>query len=415
MKKLLILFFISAFFATNLWAADNLKTLRKKQATAKKNIEMTNKLLNDTKKSQKSTVSNLTLIKKQIVEREKLISSLNNEISILDADLDSLNTQITTINNRLDLLKNEYAKLVNYAYFHKSTKNELLYVFSAETINQAYRRLRYVQELSAYRKKQSQEIQTLSDSLTLKLQEIQVVKKDKAIALIGRQNETSKLQQSQKDKEKILQNLSAKEKELKAKLKKQQEQVNRLNAQIEKMIAKEIAEAERRAKAKAEAKRKAQQKNTSTSKQTPIAKPTEQVVSGGFDKNKGRLPWPVKGTITGHFGVHPHPVLKQVMVNNKGIYIQTPANSDACAIYEGEVTQIFAIPGNNNAIIVKHGNYRTVYANITTTYVKSGDKVSAKQKLGKIFVDTENDNKTELYFMLYKGANLENPENWLVK
>ena len=99
---------------------------------------------------------------------------------------------------------------------------------------------------------------------------------------------------------------------------------------------------------------------------------------------------------------YPHPVLKQVMVNNKGIYIQTPANSDACAIYEGEVTQIFAIPGNNNAIIVKHGNYRTVYANITTTYVKSGDKVSAKQKLGKIFVDTENDNKTELYFMLYK-------------
>jgi len=142
----------------------------------------------------------------------------------------------------------------------------------------------------------------------------------------------------------------------------------------------------------------------------------EKLISGNFSSNAGRLPWPTdKGFISGHYGVHPHPVLKHVTTNNKGIYIQTPAGTNARVVFEGVVTQRFSIPGSNNAVIVKHGDYRTVYANLTNIYVNVGDKVSAKQSIGKIYTDGDNDNKTELYFQLWKGRSLLNPENWLTR
>jgi septal ring factor EnvC (AmiA/AmiB activator) len=141
----------------------------------------------------------------------------------------------------------------------------------------------------------------------------------------------------------------------------------------------------------------------------------EGLIAGGFEANRGRLPWPVKGVITGHFGLHPHPVLDHVQVNNKGIYIQTSSGADACAVYDGEVTQVFAIPGNNTAIIVKHGNYRTVYANLGAAYVQSGTKVKSRQKLGRVYVDASRENRSELYFMVYKNSALQNPEVWLSK
>ena len=226
--------------------------------------------------------------------------------------------------------------------------------------------------------------------------------------------------------------MTKKEQDLRLKLKKEQERENVLSKKIDEMVAQEIAAAERRAKAKEEARRKAleakrkQQQNNAkpsasngTSPQTKPTQPTVSkettVVSGGFEANKGRLPWPCKGVMTGHFGLHPHPVLDHVQVNNKGVYIQTAAGSDACAVYDGEVTQVFAIPGNNNAVIVKHGTYRTVYANVTTTYVTAGAKVKKGQKLGRVFVDHENGNKAEVYFMVYKGSTLQNPEIWLVR
>ena len=142
----------------------------------------------------------------------------------------------------------------------------------------------------------------------------------------------------------------------------------------------------------------------------------EKLISGNFAANQGRLPWPTdKGFISGRYGVHPHPVLKHVTTNNKGIYIQTPAGTNARAVFEGEVTQRFSIPGSNNAVIIKHGEFRTVYANLTSIYVNVGDKVSAKQSIGKIYTDGENDNKTELYFQVWKGKVLQNPESWVAR
>ena len=407
---------------------ETVKSLKRKQRQAKQNIEMTNRLLNENKKNQKTTANSITVISRQIEERENLIKALNDEVGILDRDLSNINAEKSQLEEKLQELRKEYAKLLYHYYFHKTKSNAVFYILSSESLTQGFRRLRYVQQYSNYRKEQAQKIQQVTDELGQKETLLSRVKEEKHNTLKGKQVESNKLLKSKESKQKMLTELSQKESDLKVKLEKQQRQVEVLNKKIDDMIAAEIAkqEAQRKAKAKAEAERKAKaaaSKKPATSgtaakpsapsapstPSAPVTKPTapasegKSLVSGGFESNRGRLPWPVRGIVTGHFGLHPHPVLDHVQVNNKGIYIQTTANSDASAVYDGEVTQVFAIPGNNNAIIVKHGIYRTVYANLTATYVKVGDKVKARQKLGRVFVDQEAD-KTELYFMLYKES-----------
>ena len=415
---------------------ETVKSLKRKQRQAKQNIEMTNRLLNENKKNQKTTANSITVISRQIEERENLIKALNDEVGILDRDLSNINAEKSQLEEKLQELQKEYAKLLYHYYFHKTKSNAVFYILSSESLTQGFRRLRYVQQYSNYRKEQAQKIQQVTDELGQKETLLSRVKEEKHNTLKGKQVESNKLLKSKESKQKMLTELSQKESDLKVKLEKQQRQVEVLNKKIDDMIAAEIAkqEAQRKAKAKAEAERKAKaaaSKKPATSgtaakpsapstSSAPVTKPSapasegKSLVSGGFESNRGRLPWPVRGIVTGHFGLHPHPVLDHVQVNNKGIYIQTTANSDASAVYDGEVTQVFAIPGNNNAIIVKHGIYRTVYANLTTTYVKVGDKVKARQKLGRVFVDQEAD-KTELYFMLYKESVLQNPELWLAR
>ncbi len=140
------------------------------------------------------------------------------------------------------------------------------------------------------------------------------------------------------------------------------------------------------------------------------------MLSGNFERNIGRLPWPTSnGFISGHFGIQQHPVLKHVTTNNKGVYIQTPSGSTARAVFEGVVTQRFSIPGSNNAVIIQHGNYRTVYANLTQIFVRGGEKVNANQPIGKIYTDDEDGNKTELYFQVWDGKTLQNPERWITR
>ncbi|MDR3705544.1 MAG: peptidoglycan DD-metalloendopeptidase family protein [Paludibacteraceae bacterium] len=446
---------VSFFLVAAHTHAESINELKRKQQQAKQKIELTNRLLRETQKTQKTTVSSLTVLKKQITERENLISALNSEISVLDVNLQSLNTEKTILQQRLSALRAEYAKLVYHAYFFKHEYNKFLFIFSSESFSQAYRRIRYVQQYSQYRRDQTIQIQNVAEELYQKENQLVETKNTKAGVLQGKEVENQRLQAAKDNTQKMLGDLTKKEKDLRDQLKKQQKQVDEFNAKIQQLIAAEIAAAEKKAQAKrqrdeeaaAAAAAKAAQKqksasrkkgantnnnnantNTNTTsvtrktiKAAPIISPSqlmtkeEGIIAGGFEKNMGRLPWPVRGVITGHFGIQNHPVLEHVQINNKGIYIQTQPNSDACAVYEGEVTQVFAIPGNNNAIIVKHGIYRTVYANLTTTYVRVGAHVNARQRLGRIDVEQENNNKTELYFMLYKNSTLVNPEHWLAK
>jgi septal ring factor EnvC (AmiA/AmiB activator) len=380
-------------------------------------------MLNETKKSQRSSLNKLTIINKNINERKTLITNISKEINELDSEMQRLNQEKRMLENRLTILKRDYARLVQEAHINRSIYSKIMFVLSADNFDQSYRRLRYLQEYTDYRKDQVRKIEKVKTQIVEKADSLNKHKVTKEEVVKQKEVEARKLTDDQKKEKVLLTDLQKKERKLRDDIKKQQKIANDLNNKIARIIAEEIRKAEAKRAEEERKRRIAEQKKQGTPKdkdagtkdktETTVEKPSgsvstltkeEKLISGNFAANQGRLPWPTdKGFISGRYGVHPHPVLKHVTTNNKGIYIQTPAGTNARAVFEGTVTQVGIFPGSNSLVIIQHGDYRTVYANLTTVYVKSGDKVSAKQSIGKIYTDGENDNKTELYFQVWKG------------
>ena len=415
--------------------------LQRKQTLQK--LETTSKILNETKKSQRSTLNKLTIIGKNIKERKKLITNITSEIGQLDTKMQQLTEEKVKLESKLSLLKKDYVKLVQEAHVNRSLYAKIMFVLSAKSFDQSYRRLRYMQEYTDYRKQQVNQIEHVKTEIIHKNDSLAVHKVTKVKVVKEKETEAKKLTKDEQKEKVLLTELQKKEKNLRADLKIQQKKANDLNNKIERIIAEEIRKAEAK-RAAAEAKRVAeenkriasekkkttnepknntsQRTNTKTETTTTRTSPAvttltkeETLLSGNFERNQGRLPWPTSnGFISGHFGIQQHPVLKHVTSNNKGVYIQTPAGSSARAVYDGVVTQVFMIQGSNG-VIVQHGNYRTVYANLTQVFVREGEHVKAKQAIGKIYTDDEKDNKTELYFQVWKDKNIQNPENWIAR
>jgi len=436
--------------------AQTVKELEQQRKQTLQTLELTNKLLNETKKSKNTSLNKLSILSKNINERKTLIKGMSTEIGKMDEQIGQLTQERTKLENNLKDLKADYGKLVQDEQINSSLYAKIMFVLSAQTFDQSYRRLRYLQEFSEYRKEQVYKIEKVKTDIVHKNDSIVTKKTDKVKVVKQKEVEATKLTKDQQKEKIYLTDLQKKEAKLRADLKVQQKKANDLNNKIAAVIAEEIRKAEAKraaaekkrladeAKARQEAQRtvqksesisktKSESKTKNTAKTnagstTTTAAPTttsasvslftkeETLTSGNFERNQGRLPWPTtNGFISGHFGIHEHPVLKHVTTNNKGIYIQTPAGSSARAVFEGVVTQRMLIPGSNNMVIIQHGNYRTVYANLTQIYVKEGDHVSAKQPIGKIYTDDESDNKTELYFQVWNGRNLQNPENWIAR
>ena len=412
MKKFVSFLIVSLCLLQPLFP-QSIAELEEKKKQALENLAQTNKLLNETQKSKQGSVNKINLIKRNIKERKTVIQSLNGQIDALERNIGVLRTEKQQLEERLRYLKADYAKLIRETHVRRNHFSPLLFILSSDNAGQAYRRFRYLQEFSDYRKKQAFEIQRVTAQLAVKEKNLTNDVDKKERVLTEKEREAKKLETDRQQESKMLTQLQKKEKKLKDQQKKQQRQANELNNKIQKLIAAEIRKDEERRRQAANESAKESGKPVPT---TFEMSKDEKLIAGNFEKNKGRLPLPVeKGFISGHFGVQPHPVLSHVTTNNKGIYIQAPSGSSARAVFEGVVTQCFMVPGSNSAVIVKHGNYRTVYSNLTEIYVKEGDKVSTKQKIGKIFVDTENDNKTELYLMIYRDTSIQNPELWLAR
>jgi murein hydrolase activator len=441
-------------------SAQSVKELERQRQLALQKLENTSKKLSETKKSKKASLNKLTLINKSIIERKSIITNINGEISAISSKMRQLEQEKDELETKLKKLKSDYGKTIQNAYVNRNVYSKMMFILSANSFNQSYRRMRYVQEYSSFQKAQAAQIEKMTNQLLQKNDSLEGHKNLKEEVVKEKVNETQKLSKDEEKEKELLSDLQDEEKKLRADLKIHQKKASELNNRIEAIIAEEIRKAEAK-RAAEEARRLAAEKaaaekaaannatksksgyaynsksntnsnsntnnNTNSNTTTATAAPTpsqsvntltkeEQLISGNFDKNQGRLPWPVSnGFISGHFGVQPHPILRHVTTNNKGIYIQTPSNGSARAIFEGVVTQRFSIPGNNNAVIIKHGAFRTVYANLTQISVKEGDKVNAKQVIGKIYTDDDNENKTELYFQIWKDKVLQNPENWLTK
>jgi len=373
----------------------------------KKDIEYTNKLLGQTKEKKVVSLNQLVTLNKEINMREELIGEINNEMVDIDQEMIHTNLMIDALEKDMKALKDEYAKMIYFAYKNKNSYSRLMFIFASKDFNQAYKRIKYFQQYTEYRKKQKDMIVATQKVLMDKMTEMETKKAEKSGLLTNSQTEKNTLDNEKDEQLTVLNSLQSQEKKLKADLKEKQIAADKLNAAIEDIIRKEIDLARK----SSESTGVKNPVNTSTYNLTPEA----QIISTSFAGNQGKLPWPVeRGVITETFGTHPHASLKGIMVKSDGIEISCQKGSEALAVFDGVVSGVVIIPGAQKAIIVRHGDYLTVYSNLEETYIKMGDKVTRKQKIGLIHTNDE-DAKTNLDFQIWKGTVKLDPSSWIAR
>ncbi len=396
-----ILFLVLLSGLNPLYSQNKKAKLQASKQKIEKEIEYNNKLLKETKKTKKTTLNQLIILKQQISSREKLIQNINSQIKTVDEQISLNNEILKELNNDLKNLKDEYAKMIYYAYKNRNSYDKLMFIFSSKDFNQAYRRIKYFQQYTAYRRNQAELIVKTENEINNTIKELENVKAEKVLLVQSLEDEKNNLSREKSQQNMTFRKLTNREKELKAAIRKKEKAAQKLEKEIEKIISEEIRLASKR---------------TGTTGSSGFAlTPAELKLSNDFASNKGHLPWPVeRGIISGTFGTHPHPVLKNVKTKNNGIDILTDTATKARAIFGGEVTRVISIPNYYYVVMVRHGEYLSVYSNLVDVFVKKGDVVSAKQEIGVIHTDTKNA-KTELHFELWKGKSLLNPSNWLAK
>lgn len=397
------------------------RELEQQRKEALADIKRTSLLLDQTQKTTKDYLQRLNLLSQRILSRKKVISLLGQEIAAIDEQTEGMEKQIRLLEGELKEKQQNYGKSVRSMYRRHSSQDKLLFILSADNFAQSLRRLRYLREYAAWQKKLAVDITDKQAEITQKRNELIQTRKEKLALRSEQEQEQHKLQTEEANQQKEVKELNKKKSELQAQLRKKRKQAQQLDRMIEQQIAKEIAEAEAKARAERERLAKANKgKATDTERKADVKggyamTKVERALSANFAGNRGRLPYPVTGshTIVSSFGEQQHEELKYVRTNNNGIDILTSPGADARAVFNGEVTCIFMVPGFNNSVIVRHGNYLTVYSNLSQVYVKAGDKVSTRQAIGKIFTDTEDGNSTILHFQLWKEKTKLNPEPWL--
>ena len=408
------------------------RQLEQQRKEALADIEETNKLLQETAQTAKTSLNRLNLLSKQILSRKKVIGFLNQELDEIEKDILNIQGQLRSLKRELGDKQTNYGKSMRGLYKRHSSQDKLLFILSAESFSQSMRRMRYLREYADWQKRQANDIMEKQAEISSKQAEMEKTRAEKRTLLGTRQEESKKLESEEASQKEEVQLLNKKQKDLRADLKKKHRQAEALNRQIEKQIAEEIARAE--AEAKAARERRAREQVTEEDKTVPESKnepireervadtkggyamtKAEKQLSDHFANNRGRLPYPVAGrhAVVATFGEQQHQELKYVRTSNSGIDIQTSPGADARAVFNGEVTRVFVVPGYNNSVIVRHGNYLTVYSNLSQVYVKAGDRVSTRQAIGRIYSDPEDGNSTILHFQLWKEKTKLDPQPWL--
>ncbi len=387
------------FLAGTSFAQTQKEKLQKTKKQLEEEIRYTNALLEKTQRSKQSSLNNLKILDKQIRNREKLMDAINRELQTVELELEAEKVQINKMSSDLQQLRDEYARMIYQAYRTMSGRSRLAFILSSRDFNQAYLRLKYYQQYSSYRRIQAEKIISTQSAIERKRKNLESIKEEKLSLLDAQEKEKRKLDQEKQAKAKTVKELTSKEKQLLATLRTKQKTAERLQSEIENLIAAEM-------KASAG-------KGGADSRKSLALTPSERELSASFESNRGRLPWPCeKGFISGTFGEHPHPVLTYVKVKNNGIDIMTEPGALVRAVFNGRVSKIMSFPNMNKVVIIRHGDYLTVYSNLTEVSVKEGQEVKTRQQIGRVYTDP-GEMKTELHFEVWKGKTIMNPEYWL--
>lgn len=394
--------------------------LKKEQERLEKNIANTKSLLDKTKSTTAATLNELKLIESQVKSREDLLLNFDSQIRGTELQIKHKNRQITELEKKLESLRAQYKKLTVYAYKHRSKEGKMMFIVSSSNYYEALKRKKYLEKIAEIQRKQKMVI----------LQHKKLIGKEKSSLLAEKTYKERVAEQKRREKEEILQD-KHKQQETLAKLKTEEQKLlvkierdevlrAQVKAKIDAAIAAEVAKNTKAATAKASKKTTASTTKKPTEKApTVLAEPKAVELNAGFESNKGRLPWPVeKGAITESYGKHAHPTIPNLYTHNNGIDISAAKGAQVRSVFEGEVTSVFSIPGAGKVVIVKHGNYRTVYSNLQDTYVSIGSKVTTKQAIGSLLVSDGEElsvSHFEIHQVVGSQVNRMNPGLWLTR
>lgn len=387
--------------------AQTRKQLEKQRKEIQKEIKKVNTLLFKTKKEKSSALDDLKDLNQKIEVQERLIKAINLEAKALSKEITLNEKEITKLNKKLSALKADYAAMIFKSYKSKSQQSRVMFLLSSANFNQAYKRLQYMKQYTLYRKKQGEElkiqtkiVESLNDSLLHK-------KKLKDALILSEEKQQKEVKSDKKKQERLVSKIKKKEKSYKKDLRKKIKAEQRLEKRIDNLIKAEI----RRRNALLAKKNKTKIKKKSSKF---ILSPEAKALATKFEQNKGKLPRPInKGLIVRKFGQQKHPTIPGIMINSTGIHIATEKGSDAKSVFNGEVMAIMEQSEGKKAIMVKHGNYISVYKNLEIVYVQKGDKVTTGEQLGKIFTN-KSDGKTTLIFVLLRNTTRLNPSHWIL-
>jgi len=366
------------------------QALLEKKKQLEEEIQLASRLLEQTRTKRNVSVEELRLLQSRINKRDQLVIGYKSDMDKLDKEIQRRLSRINSYKKDLEKAKTEYASLIYYAFKNQNRNLELMYLLASDDINQMYERFKYLEQYKEYRLKTIELIKKLTQIIEVEVIELTQRREEKAKLLNAVLVEKATLVEDKGKVSNVVKQLKANEKEIEKEIAAKRKLTEKLDKEIEEIIKKE-----------------------STKKNYGNLTPGEKIISDDFKSNKGRLPWPTEqGLVTDKFGEHPHPAIKDLMIRNNGIDITTVANASARVVFNGTVSKVFSIKGANSTVIVRHGNFYSVYHNLKEVSVRAGDEVKTKQLLGKIFTDPASGN-TILHFEVWEEMNKKNPEEWL--
>lgn len=382
-------------------AQDRRASLEQKRKALQQEIKRINLLQESNTAKKQNVLEEAESLVQKIRTTQELVRTYNQEVNLLTDKINTNQHQIESLRAELQRLKEDYAKMIGRAYHSRSRQSRLLFLFSSESFLQAYKRLKYIKQYTQYRERQGEEIKAQTLEVQRLTRELTAQKKDQEKLLAENKVLQDRLQRDKRLQDQLLAEINKKGSQYLRQIQQKQDEMAKIDAEINRLIREAIA-----------AENKKQQSSSTTDfKLSPEAK----ALAASFEANKGRLPWPLKsGNITMPFGEHPSPLAHNVTIQSNGIRIETGENEPAYAVFKGKVLKIQAIRGANKTVLIQHGNYITVYRNLTDLYVKSGDTVQTGEKLGIVGHSRDTDRPT-LNFYVFKDANYLNPSQWILR
>jgi septal ring factor EnvC (AmiA/AmiB activator) len=385
---------ILAFQYVELYPQNSAEKLRKNREKALKEIEYANKLLLETQGKTKESLNEINVINHRLKKRKEFVLGMELEVNVISQVMEENLYSASSMQKEIDKIKEVYGKLIYNLYKNKSLSLRIMYFLASENMNQLYKRVSVVKIYNNFLKSRKEKLEELKSELFRKNKELEKMKGEKDLLVRGAKRESITIEREMNEKQQIVAQLKKKQKDIENEIREKERTAKKLENELKKLIDEE------RRKVKATGKKE-------------IMTPAEKIISSDFAKNEGRLPWPTeRGIITGQYGEHQHPDYKSVIIRNDGVFISTSKGESVRSIFKGVVSRVFNIPGQNYTVIIKHGDYYTLYHNLINVMVKPGQSVNTKQIIGTVFTD-ENTKETILHFQVWKETERKDPELWL--